>query len=156
MVIIENKWGRIEEINTTYLVVKIWDERRLIIPFSWVLQRPFQNWTRTTADIMGTVNIPADYTVPVQAVRDELTRIVKASDLWDGRVCGLQVTDATAENVVLRALVSAADASKAWNLKCDVREKLIHFLKQNYPESLPRIRAELRNPPVSAINSMTE
>jgi small-conductance mechanosensitive channel len=144
VVIIEGEWGKIEEITTTYVVVAIWDQRRLIIPFSWILQKPFQNWTRKTADILGTVNIHADYRVPVQTVREELERITKASPLWDGRVCGLQVTDALPDTVVLRALVSAGDASKAWNLRCDVREKLVRFLQEAHPSCLPRVRAEIQ------------
>ncbi|MHC4943555.1 MAG: mechanosensitive ion channel family protein [Planctomycetota bacterium] len=144
VVIIEGEWGRIEEITTTYVVVGIWDQRRLIVPFSWILQKPFQNWTRQTADILGTVNVHTDYTVPVQAVREELERIAKESEYWDGRVCGLQVTEAMADTVVLRALVSAADSSKAWNLRCEVREKLIRFLQKECPTSLPRVRAEIQ------------
>ncbi|GAB6052967.1 mechanosensitive ion channel [Magnetospira thiophila] len=144
VVIIEGEWGRIEEISSTYVVVRIWDQRRLITPLSHFIENPFQNWTRKTAEIMGTVFIHADYTIPVDAVRAQLRRIVEASDLWDGRVCGLQVTDATAATVELRALVSAADASKAWDLRCHVREELLTWLQAEHPESLPRLRAELQ------------
>ncbi|MEQ8769547.1 MAG: mechanosensitive ion channel family protein [Phycisphaerales bacterium] len=140
VVIIEGEWGRIEEITTTYVVVKIWDERRLIVPFSRIIEEPFQNWTRQTSEILGTVFIHADYTVPVDAVRDELKRVCEGHDLWDGRVCGLVVTEAGESSVTIRALVSAEDASKAWDLRCDVRERLIDFLQREHPGCLPRTR----------------
>ena len=143
VVIVEGEWGRIEEFTLTYVVVRIWDLRRLIVPISYFLEKPFQNWTHTSADIMGTVYLYADYTVPLEAVRQELHRIVQASEHWDGKVCGLSVTNATEKTVELRALVSAADSGHAWELRCEVREKLITFLQQNHPDSLPRIRAEL-------------
>lgn len=142
VVIVENEWGRIEEISLTYVVVKIWDLRRLVVPITYFIEKPFQNWTRVRADVLGTVYIYADYTLPVEAVRAELGRILKNSDLWDGKVCGLQVTNASERTVELRALMSAADASQAWNLRCEVREKLIEFVQKKYPEALPKVRAE--------------
>ncbi len=144
VVIVENEWGRIEEITLTYVVVKIWDLRRLIVPITYFLEKPFQNWTRISANILGTVFLYVDYTVPVEAVRTELRRILENSPLWDGQVCVLQVTNATERTVELRALMSAADASNAWGLRCEVREKLIEFIRRNYPEGLPKVRAELR------------
>jgi small-conductance mechanosensitive channel len=146
VVIVENEWGRIEEITLTYVVVRIWDLRRLIVPITYFLERPFQNWTRVSAELLGTVYLYVDYTVPVQAVREELRRILDNSGLWDGRVCGLLVTNATERTVELRALTSASDASKAWTLRCEVREKLIEFIQKNYPEGLPRVRAEIQEP----------
>ena len=143
VVIVENEWGRIEEITLTYVVVRIWDLRRLIVPISYFLEKPFQNWTRISAEILGTVFLYVDYTVPVEEVRAEMKRIVESSPLWDKRVCALQVTNATERTVELRALVSAADSSSAWELRCDVREKLIGFIRQNYPDGLPKVRAEL-------------
>ncbi|MBU2573564.1 MAG: mechanosensitive ion channel family protein [Elusimicrobia bacterium] len=143
VVIVEGEWGWIEEITLTYVVVKIWDLRRLIVPITFFLDKPFQNWTRVSADILGTIFIYADYTVPFGAVRAELKRICKASDLWDGKVCGLQVTDAKATTVEIRALISAQDSPKAWDLRCLVREKLIDFLQKNHPLSLPRTRVVL-------------
>ncbi len=140
VVIIDGEWGRIEEIAVTYIVVRIWDQRRLIVPFSRIISQPFQNWTRQSADIMGTVFIHTDYTVPVEALREELGRIVKDREEWDGRVCVLQVTDAAATTLELRALVSAGDAGKAWDLRVHVREALVAFLQREYPESLPRTR----------------
>ena len=143
VVIVEGEWGWIEEITSTYVVVRIWDQRRLIVPLQYFIEHPFENWTRSTADILGTVFIHADYTVPVDAVREELQRLVKLSDKWDGRVCGLQVTGTTERTVELRALVSAADSPKAWDLRCEVREGLIRFMQREHPGCLPRIRAEI-------------
>ena len=144
VVVVEGEWGRIEEIRMSYVVVRIWDERRLIVPLSYFIEKPFQNWTRKTAHVLGTVLLHADYTVPVEEVREELQRILKASQLWDGRVWNLQVTEAAERTIQLRALMSAADASSSWDLRCHVRERLIAFLQLRHPESLPRIRAEMR------------
>ena len=143
VVIVENEWGRIEEITLTYVVVKIWDLRRLIVPITYFIEKPFQNWTRVTADILGTVFLYVDHTVPIDAVRQELHRILKASELWDGKVCVLQVTNTSERTIELRALMSAADASTAWSLRCEVREKLVDFIKKDYPQTLPKLRAEL-------------
>ena len=143
VVIVENEWGRIEEITLTYVVVRIWDLRRLIVPITYFIEKPFQNWTRISADLLGTVFIYADYTVPIQSIREELKRIVENSELWDRQVCVLQVTNATERTLELRALVSAADSSRAWGLRCEVREKLVDFLQKNYPHALPRVRAEI-------------
>ncbi len=152
VVIVENEWGWIEEITLTYVIVRIWDKRRLVLPISYFVEHPFQNWTRRTADIMGTVFIYADYSIPVPAVREELKRIVEASPLWDRKVCSLQVTNATERSLELRALVSAAESSALWDLRCEVREKLLEFLRRRYPESLPRVRvaAEHEEPPAAA------
>jgi small-conductance mechanosensitive channel len=143
VVIVENEWGRIEEITLTYVVVRIWDLRRLILPITYFLEKPFQNWTRVSADILGTIFLYVDYTVPVEAVRAEFRRILEKSGKWDGRVSVLQVTNTTERTVELRALVSATDSSSAWELRCHVREKLIEFLQKNYPHALPRLRAEI-------------
>ncbi len=143
VVIVENEWGRIEEITLTYVVVRIWDLRRLIVPITYFIEKPFQNWTRVTADILGTVFVYVDHTVPVDSVRRELHNILKNSEHWDSKVCVLQVTNTSERTVELRALMSAEDASTAWTLRCEVREKLIVFLKQQYPQAFPRIRAEL-------------
>jgi small-conductance mechanosensitive channel len=143
VVIVEGEWGWIEEIRVTFVVVRIWDLRRLVVPLSYFIERPFQNWTRKKADILGTVFLYVDYTVPVQRVRDELHNILQADDLWDGDVWGLQVTDATDRSVELRALMGARNSGDAWNLRCNVREQLIDFLHREYPGSLPRLRAEL-------------
>jgi small-conductance mechanosensitive channel len=143
VVIVEGEWGRIEEITLTYVVVRIWDLRRLVVPISYFLEKPFENWTRVSADLLGTVFLHVDYRVPLEEVRSELRRIVEASELWDGKVCGLQVTDTSERSVELRALVSASDSSKAWDLRCRVREQLLAWLQRSHPESLPRVRASL-------------
>jgi len=116
-------------------------------PITYFLERPFENWTRESADILGTVYLYADYTIPVKEVKDELLRILKESEFWDSKVWNLQVTDMTEHTVQLRALMSAQDASAAWNLRCEVREKLLHFIQYRYPDALPKIRAELRGQP---------
>ena len=144
VLIVENEWGWVEEITLTYVVVKIWDLRRLVIPISHFLEKPFQNWTRTSADILGTVFIYADYTIPIDKLREELTRILQSTDLWDGKVNGLQVTDAKEHTLELRALMSAADSPKAWDLRCLVREKLVTFVQEHYPQCLPKFRTELK------------
>ncbi|WP_456433271.1 mechanosensitive ion channel family protein [Thermosulfuriphilus sp.] len=143
VVIVEGEWGRVEEITLTYVVVRIWDLRRLIVPISYFLERPFENWTRVSADILATVYIYADYSLPIGPVREALYRILKSSPLWDGKVWGLQVTEATEKTIELRALMSAADSSSAWDLRCEVREGLIAFIRDKYPQCLPRIRAEV-------------
>jgi small-conductance mechanosensitive channel len=142
VVIVEKEWGRIEEITLTYIVVCIWDRRRLIVPLSYFIERPFENWTKTSSDILGTVFIYVDYTVPVEKVREELDRILKQSNTWDGKVNGLQVTDVKERTIELRALMSAADSSKAWDLRCEVREKLLIYLQENFPHCLPHVRVE--------------
>lgn len=141
VLIVDNEWGRVEDITLTYVVLRIWDQRALVVPINHFIEQPFQNWTRATADIIGSVFLHVDYTVPVHAVRGELTRILGASADWDGKVNALQVTAAKEHTLELRALASAADASRAWDLRCEVREKLVAFIQQNYPASLPRLRA---------------
>jgi small-conductance mechanosensitive channel len=143
VVIVEGEWGRVEEITLTYVVVRIWDQRRLIIPIGYFLEKPFQNWTRVSADLLGTVYLYVDYTVPLDGIRAELKRILEASPDWDGKVQAVQVTNASERTVEVRALMSASDSSKAWSLRCEVREKLITFLKERHPGALPRLRAEL-------------
>ena len=147
VVIVDGEWGRIEEITTTYVVVRIWDLRRMVVPLSYFIEHPFENWTRVTADMMGTVFLFVDYSVPVEEVRHELGLVLESSGLWDGKVCELQVTDATEHAVQLRALLSASDSSKVWDLRCYVREKLVAFLQERYPGSLPRARTEIHGLP---------
>jgi len=142
VVIIENEWGRIEEITLTYVVVSIWDQRRLIVPITYFLENAFQNWTRKTAELLGTIFIYADYSLPLDELRAELERIVKDSPLWDKRLVKLQVTNTTEKTMELRALVSAENSSNAWELRCLVREKLIDFMQQKHPDKLPQIRLE--------------
>jgi small-conductance mechanosensitive channel len=136
-------WGRIEEIHLTYVVVKVWDLKRLMVPISYLTQNPFEVWTRNNATVMGYVYIVVDYTMPVQALRDHLTEVVKASPDWDGDVWTLQVTDLSNETVQLRALMSSPDSNASWNLQVEVREKALTFLQENYPWALPRVRTEV-------------
>jgi len=143
VVIVEGEWGRIEEIYLTYVVVCIWDKRRLVVPTTYFIENPFQNWTRNSADIMGTVFIYTDFMLPIDPLRNELTRLLQSTPLWDGNVNVLQVTDAKAEGMEIRALVSSRDSSTGWDLRVFIREKLIYFIQQNYPESLPKTRVEV-------------
>ncbi len=142
VVIIEDEWGWIEEITLTFVVVRIWDLRRMVVPISYFLEKPFQNWTRISANLMGTVFIYSDYTIPVSEIRNELTRILENNSKWDKKVNVLQVTNATDRSVELRALMSAVDSSTLWDLRCEVREKLLEFLQRRFPECLPRMRIE--------------
>lgn len=143
VVIVENEWGWIEEITLTYVVVRIWDKRRLIVPTTYFIEHPFQNWTRVSADILGTVFIYTDYQVPIDKLREEFARILEDSDLWDGKTSVMQVTNSTDRSIEIRALMSTADSPTAWDLRVLVREKLIAFLQKNYPDSLPRTRIEM-------------
>jgi small-conductance mechanosensitive channel len=139
-VIVENEWGRIEEITATYVVVRIWDLRRMIVPLSYFIEKPFQNWTRHTSALIGVALIYVDYSAPVGAIRQELERIVKASKNWNGEVINLQVTDAKEHTLELRAIMSANSSGDAFNLRCEVREKLVDFLQREHPGALPRQR----------------
>jgi len=142
-VVIDSEWGWIEEIGMMYVVVRIWDLRRLVLPLSYFLTNAFQNWTRTSADLLGHCFIYADYTVPVEPLRAELRRICESSPLWNKQVCVLQVSDLFQTNMQLRALMDARNSSDAWDLRCLVREKLIDFIQKNYPGSLPRYRGQM-------------
>ncbi len=140
VVIVDGEWGRIEEMTLTYVVVRIWDKRRLIVPTTFFIENSFQNWTRVSADILGTVFLYTDYTLPVEELRKELTRILHESPHWDGEVNVVQVTDAKERTMEIRALMSAEDSGTAWDLRVEVREKLIAFIQQNYPQCLPSTR----------------
>ena len=144
VVFLEGEYGTIEEITTTYVVIKLWDWRRMVVPLSYFIEKPFQNWTRETSALIGSVFLYVDYTVPVEKLREKLMEIARASPLWDGRVVVLQVSDATKDHTVeLRALLSARSAPAAWDLRCEVREKLIAYLQEEYPGALPRTRQEI-------------
>jgi len=142
VVIVENEWGWIEEITSTYVVIRVWDLRRLIVPLSYFIERPFQNWTREGAAILGSVMLYLDYAAPIDAIREEAQRIAEASPDWDKKFVGVQVTDTKLDTIEVRILVSAAAAGQAWNLRCEVREKIITFLQRKHPEALPRRRFE--------------
>jgi small-conductance mechanosensitive channel len=142
-VIVENEWGWIEEINLTYVVVRIWDKRRLVLPSTYFLEKPFQNWTRTTSEIIGSIFIYTDYTISFDALRNELTGLLNKCDLWDGNVNVLQVTDCKEATIEIRILVSAKNSPTAWDLRVYIREKMIEFIQKNYPQSLPKTRISL-------------
>jgi small-conductance mechanosensitive channel len=143
VLIVEGEWGRVEEITLTYVVLAIWDKRRLIIPSTYFIDNVFQNWTRVSADLLGTVYLYTDYRFPVDALRAELKKIVEGTDLWDKKVAIVQVTDSKERTMELRVLVSAEDSPTAWDLRVMVREKLITFIQENYPEMLPLTRVDL-------------
>jgi small-conductance mechanosensitive channel len=143
VVVIQGEWGRIEEITGTYVSVRLWDQRRLIVPLQWLIENPFTNWTRNSSQIIGTVFLYVDYRMPLSPLREELARIVGAAREWDGRVQVLQVTDAAERAIQLRALVSSSDSGLNWDLRCRVREGLIDFIQRYYPAYLPKTRADL-------------
>lgn len=143
VVIVEGEYGTVEEITTTFVVIKLWDWRRMVLPISYFIEKPFQNWTRETSALIGSVYLYVDYTVPVARLRDRLEAIVRDTPLWDGRVVALQVSDTKERTIEIRALVSASSAPTAWDLRCEVREKLIAFLQEEYPEALPRTRQQI-------------
>lgn len=143
VLVVEGEWGRVEEINLTYVVVKIWDKRRLVLPSTYFIEKPFQNWTRTNAEILGTVFLYTDYKVPFESLRHALKEILATTQLWDGQVAELVVTNAKESMVESRILVSAKDSGTAWDLRVFVREKMITYLQENHPESLPRLRVEM-------------
>lgn len=138
VVVVEKEKGIIEEITLTYVVVQLWDQRRLIVPITWFIDRPFQNWTRTSPELLGTVYLHTNYAIPPPTLRLELERIVSSTPLWDRRVVKLEVTNANDKVVEMRALVSAANSSDVWELRCLVREQLIAFMKLHYPGELPK------------------
>lgn len=144
VVIVEGEWGRIEDITLTYVVVALWDQRRLVVPISYFIEKPFQNWTRTSAEILGTVTLWARHGIPVDEVRTELQRLVHGDPRWDGRVAQVQMTEAAEDAIELRILISARDASAAWDLRCHLREHLVTWLAQRPDATLPVLR--LANP----------
>jgi small-conductance mechanosensitive channel len=146
VVIVEGEFGWIEEITLTYVVVRVWDRRRIVLPITHFVTQPFQNWTRTSSDLIGAVFVQADYTVPVDAVREKLQEVVAASEKWDGDVCHLQVTDASERTVTLRAIASAPSAPDLWDLRCEIREALVTYLREEHPDALPAVRTRVQDP----------
>jgi small-conductance mechanosensitive channel len=138
--VVEGEFGKVEEITLTYVVLRLWDQRRLILPINYFLEKPFQNWTRSSSEIMGTVFLHLDYSAPFDKIRQEFMRLLDASDLWDKRVGGMQVTDTTESAVEVRLLVSAVNSGNAFDLRCYIRENIIGFIQQNYPDCLPKAR----------------
>jgi small-conductance mechanosensitive channel len=140
VVVVQGEWGRIEEINSAYVIVKIWDLRRLIVPLSYFIENSFQNWTRQSSDILGTAFLYVDYSIPVEDLRKQLEAIVHPSPLWDNRVCGLQVTNLTDRSMELRCLMSSRNSSENFDLRCLVREKMTAWIQENYPDAFPTTR----------------
>lgn len=145
VVIVEGEWGRVEEISLTYVVIHIWDDRRLVVPLSYFSERPFQNWTRASAQLLGSVFLWVDYTLPLDEIRRALKEMIEPNPLWDKRFWNLQVTDATEKTMQIRVLATAADSSKGWDLRCDIREKLIAYIQKHHPASLPHFRTHIGN-----------
>lgn len=140
VLIVKGEWGRVEEITGAYVVIRIWDERRLVVPLQWFIENPFENWTRTTSQLIGTVFLWLDYRIPLDPLREELKRLCEAAQEWDGRVCVLQVTDTNDRAIQVRALVSARASGEAWDLRCKIREGLIAWVQEHQPDCLPRLR----------------
>ncbi len=143
VVIVEGEWGRVDEITSAYVVVRVWDERRLIVPLQWFIEHPFQNWTRTSAQLLGTAMLWLDYRTPMDEVRQELSRLCRNDARWDGRVCVAQITETDATTIQVRLLVSARNSGDLFDLRCAVREGMVEFLRQEHPGALPTRRAEL-------------
>jgi len=143
VLIVQGEWGRVEEITSTYVVMKIWDERRLVIPLQWFIDNPFQNWTRTTSEIIGSVFFWVDFSADLDSLRAEATRLAQSSKDYDGRVCLLQVVDTNERAMQLRLIVSSPSAGQSWDLRCLLREGLIALMQRDHPDALPRIRAEM-------------
>jgi hypothetical protein len=146
VVIVENEWGRIEEITLTYVVVHIWDDRRMVLPSTYFTSKPFQNWTRRNSELLGSVEFDLDWRVTPAEMRTELERILARTDLWDERVSVLQVTDAVGGYVRVRILVTAVDAPTLFDLRCFIREEMIAWLYRTSPQSIPRTRVNLTEP----------
>ncbi|MEU8004546.1 mechanosensitive ion channel domain-containing protein [Catellatospora sp. NPDC049111] len=147
VVVVEGEWGRIEELRLTYVVVRLWDERRLVLPTTYFTTTPFQHWTRNDARVLGASILYLDHRMPVDALREQAQRVVEASPLWDRRDWVLQVVDTTETAMVVRVLASADDAAKAYDLRCEIREKLIAYVREHHPEGLPQTRVAVVPPP---------
>ncbi|MDB6084361.1 MAG: hypothetical protein JWN43_2242 [Gammaproteobacteria bacterium] len=143
VVVVEGEWGRVEEITLTYIIVRTWDDRRLVLPLMYFIEKPFQNWTRTSAELMGSVFVWVDYSFPVEEARVALKAIIESNDLWDGRFWNLQVSDTGDKAMQLRVLATSADSSKSWDLRCQIRERLIAFIQRNHPGGQPRLRTDI-------------
>lgn len=147
VLVVEGEWGRVEEITLTYVVLNIWDQRRLILPITYFIEKPFQNWTRVSSELLGTVFLYFDYTVPIPKLREQLTMLLSTHPLWDKRVNVVQVTDNKDTTVEVRFLMSARNSSQAFDLRCFVREEMIAFVRENYPDALPKTRLDYKAHP---------
>lgn len=148
--LVEGEWGNVEEITSTYVVMRLWDWRRLVLPLSYFIEKPFQNWTRDNAALIGTVMIYLDYRTPIDAIRKKVQEIASKSKNWDGRVVNVQVTDFRQNTMEVRILVSAPTSPRTFDLRCEVREQLIAFLQEHHPQALPRVRFD---PPPQPANT---
>lgn len=144
---VQGEWCWVEEVTATYVVLRVWDLRRLIVPLQWFIENPFQNWARNTADMLGTVFLWVDYTMPIEPLRQEFNRLLQGAQQWDGKVATVQVTDSSDQALQVRFLMSAPDSTQNWDLKCAIREGLVTFIQKNYPSQLPRLRARLVDTP---------
>lgn len=153
VVVVNGHWGRVEQLALTYVVIRSWDQRSVLVPVAYFTQQPFENWTRSSADLLTTVHLELDYTIAVDSVRRHLHDLLHASPNWDGRAWNLQVTNLGAQTVQLRALFSARDSARAWDLQCEIREQLLDYLQRDHPASLPRIRADVALPQRSAASA---
>jgi small-conductance mechanosensitive channel len=153
VLVVEGEWGRVEEITLSYVVVHIWDDRRLVLPLSYFIEKPFQNWTRSSAALTGSVMLWVDYSFDVEAARAALKPIIEGSALWDKRFWNLQVSDASEKCMQVRVLATSADSSRSWDLRCEIRERLLAHIQQTHPGSLPRFRAEVTDPVPAAAKS---
>src|SRR5882757_1115349 len=154
-VIIEDEWGWVEDIASTYVVIRLWDWRRLVVPLSYFIERPFQNWTRDTQSLVGSIALHVDYDTDVSRIRRRLEQVVRESKLWDGAVVNLQVVDSHPRSIELRALVSARTAPQSWDLRCEIREKLLSFIREQMPEAFPRDRNTL-SPSAADLGDLVE
>lgn len=145
VLVVEGEWGRVEDITLTYVVLRIWDQRRLILPINYFITKPFQNWTRISADILGTVFLYMDYSIPVNKLREEFDRLMGETKLWDGKVKAVQVTDSKEKTIEIRFLTSSRNSSDSFDLRCYIREGMITFIQNNFPDSLPKLRTEISN-----------
>jgi small-conductance mechanosensitive channel len=152
VVIVENEWGQIEEITGTYVVVRIWDQRRMIVPLQWFIEHPFQNWTRSSSELLGAVMLWVDFRLPLEPLRTEAQRLCRVFEEWDGRVCVVQVFETNERAMQVRVLVSAPDAPRTFDLRCKMREGLLDFIQRHYPDCLPRVRGETVGAMVNADN----
>ncbi|PEN11068.1 mechanosensitive ion channel protein MscS [Longibacter salinarum] len=153
VVVVQGDFGWVEEITLTYVVVRVWDKRRIVLPITHFVEEPFQNWTRTSSDLLGTVYLYVDHTTPIDAVREELGRVVEASEHWDGEVWRLHVTETTEKTIELRCLASAESAPVLWELRCEIREKMVAYLQREFPDALPTVRARLDGQPYGEMTS---
>ncbi len=145
VVVVESEWGRIEEVTLTYVTVKLWDERRLVVPLNYFIEKPFQNWTRQNTELTGSIFLYLDYSLPVDELRTYFFELLEREPLWDGRIKALQVTDTSDRSLQIRALMSARNASEAFDLRCKMREELVKFVHENYPQALPKVRTSSEN-----------